>query len=981
MAQASPNTSIVASIKEQGARLAYLPGLDGLRALAVTAVLFYHADVPWMPGGFLGVEIFFVISGYLITSLLLTEWQRDGSVNLKHFWLRRARRLLPALYALLIAALTFCVLFLPEEVAGLRSDAAAAFSYITNWYLILAQQSYFEFVGRPSLLQHLWSLAVEEQFYLLFPLAFALVLGRLKRRRAFVVVLTVALLSAAWMAIQYQPDTDPSRIYYGTDTRAAGILLGAALAFIWTPWAKQQKVKRFAGWALDGIGVIALGLLVLVCIQINEFEPFLYQGGMQLVSLLTVILIAAVVNPSSVLGMRLLAWAPLVWIGLRSYGIYLWHWFVFDITRPQLDVRLDGLPLFVLRIGATLILAELSYHFIETPIRSGALGRAWATLGSAQGVSRRRLRLRWATTLAVILLFGLMLGNTVINAQEPPPPDYLTENNGEEIVPPSDQENTTPSDQLAYADADNAETHDQSSGFQDQAVIAAESAVVSANSGELPDQSLLESETPERSVDEQTAVGEGWLPAQGETNNTTPESSVPPTLKIGDEPGTNLNELPTEGVSPTATIESGMTENARLINESPHIQSSPVEIPLPSPLEPDAEASENLSENAVSPIQDQNLMGAAVNGSAAPMIDLPAPSIVSAQATKPEQSVASDAVEKVGELVNLLGQVLGPVPGPRAVTARVEEPTPTAVPQPITPEPSAVSAVASNVEPSTVPIGALGQTEDSPAPSVNIDPSQETNTEMDDAAATVSPLLVAGGVSSFVYGWWIPHPPTTAPTSRQGIHSPEEGYETLRGARNSLRQTLTAPTPAPLGAQLKPTATPNGTVNPPVRAKKYVGPPRIFAIGDSVMQGAAPLMQRTRSDIVVDALKGRQASTAIQILSARAAKKQLPGIVVVQIGNNGTFTGQQFDDMMKVLADVPHVIFLNLKVPRKWESYNNRMLDEKVKEYPNAILLDWRSYSWEHPDWFYDDGIHLPPDGASAYVNLIFTAIQPFLPE
>ena len=164
-------------------RLPYLPALDGLRALAVIAVLFYHAGLRWMPGGFLGVEIFFTISGYLIASLLLAEWRETGRIVLKQFWLRRARRLLPALFTVIIAALAFSVLFLPDEVASLRKDAAAAFAYSTNWYLIFSHQSYFEAVGRPSLLRHLWSLAVEEQFYLLWPLIFVLTMRRWAERR------------------------------------------------------------------------------------------------------------------------------------------------------------------------------------------------------------------------------------------------------------------------------------------------------------------------------------------------------------------------------------------------------------------------------------------------------------------------------------------------------------------------------------------------------------------------------------------------------------------------------------------------------------------------------------------------------------------------------------------------------------------------------------------------------------------------------
>src|ERR671910_110382 len=190
-------------------RLPYSPGLDGLRAFAVIAVLLYHADLPWIPGGFLGVEVFFVISGYLITALLLAEWRQRGRIDLKTFWLRRARRLLPALYVLLVVTLTFAVVFLPAEVAGLRGDVLAAFGYVTNWFLIFGQESYFEAVGRPSVLQHLWSLAVEEQFYLIWPIVLAVGLGigasRLRRRRVLTFALVGATASAGGPGLPFPP--------------------------------------------------------------------------------------------------------------------------------------------------------------------------------------------------------------------------------------------------------------------------------------------------------------------------------------------------------------------------------------------------------------------------------------------------------------------------------------------------------------------------------------------------------------------------------------------------------------------------------------------------------------------------------------------------------------------------------------------------------------------------------------------------------
>jgi peptidoglycan/LPS O-acetylase OafA/YrhL len=429
-------------------RLPYSPGLDGLRAFAVIAVLLYHADLIWIPGGFLGVEVFFVISGYLITALLLAEWRQRGRIDLKTFWLRRARRLLPALYVLLVVTLAFAVVFLPGEVAGLRGDVLAAFGYVTNWYLILGQESYFEAVGRPSLLQHLWSLAVEEQFYLIWPpiLTLGLCIGatRLRRRRVLTVVLFGAVASAVVMALLYVPGVDPSRIYYGTDTRATGLLCGAALAFLWSPGDKyrssearhhrlrlpgRSRFRRRWGWTapfvLDVVGFAALGALVWFCLNLGEFQPFLYSGGFALVGLASTAAIMAVVHPHALIGSRFLGAAPLRWVGVRSYGIYLWHWPVFMVTRPDLDVPIDGLPLLALRLTTTVVLADLSYRYIETPIRRGALERAWRTFREARGPLRRRLHLQWAGALAPILFSCALLGVAVAQAEPPEKPSYL----------------------------------------------------------------------------------------------------------------------------------------------------------------------------------------------------------------------------------------------------------------------------------------------------------------------------------------------------------------------------------------------------------------------------------------------------------------------------------------------------------------------------------------------------------------------------
>jgi peptidoglycan/LPS O-acetylase OafA/YrhL len=436
----SDNAGVTAAISSRtpagrGTRMPYLGGLDGLRAIAVMAVLLYHGELSWIPGGFLGVEIFFVISGYLITALLLAEHRDTGRIDLKGFWIRRARRLLPALFLLLVVTVAVAVVFLPDEVASLRGDVVAAFAYVSNWGFIFAEKSYFEAVGRPSLVQHLWSLAVEEQFYLVWPLLFAGGMRFLGRRRLPVAVLAVALASATLMWVLYTPGSDPSRVYYGTDTRASGIFLGCLLAFVWAPWRLKPLVSQGARWLLDGVGVVALLLLLQVILVTDEFSDSLYRGGFLRVDLITLVVIAVVAHPAARLG-TLLGMGPLRWVGLRSYGIYLWHWPVYMLTRPDVDVPLSGWPLLALRLALTFGLAELSYRYVEQPIRRGALvglrGRArqaWAQLDDDT-------RLRWAgASLAGVVLVGLV-GVAVVRADQPPPVDFAAIGAGELATEP-----------------------------------------------------------------------------------------------------------------------------------------------------------------------------------------------------------------------------------------------------------------------------------------------------------------------------------------------------------------------------------------------------------------------------------------------------------------------------------------------------------------------------------------------------------------
>ncbi len=651
--------------------LPYLPGLDGLRALAVIAVLLYHGELSWMPGGFLGVEVFFVISGYLITALLLAQWRQSGRVDVKNFWLGRARRLLPALYLVLVVTLAYAVVFLPGEVAGLRGDVIAALGYVTNWYLVFGHESYFEAMGRPSLLRHLWSLAVEEQFYLVWPLVLALGLSfggtRWRRRRMLLVALVGATASAVLMAILYRPEVDPSRIYYGTDTRATGLLVGAALAFVWAPWrmapetgsaaVKRLRLRRVKSrsrlqrrWAwttpilLDLAGLAALGGLVLSCMRLGEFQPFLYRGGLASVSLLSAVVIMACVHPYTRLGASVLGRQPLRWIGLRSYGIYLWHWPIFMVTRPQLDVPIEGWPLLALRLAATLVLADLSYRYVETPIRRGALGRAWHDLREASGFRRRQLSLMWAGTAVSVVAVCAALGVSVSQAKEPDRPSYLP----------------------------------------------------------------------------------------------------------------SVNAIHTKSLKGT----SGTAEKT----------------------------------------------------------------------TAPDVVTSTDTADS------------------KLTIARH-------------------SAAAKN----------------------------ETSEKKDSGGAT---------------------------------------------------------------------------------AKARVGP--VSAVGDSVMLGAAAQLEKDIPHLkIMDAEVGMQAYTAVDVLASRRAAGQLGNVVIVDIGNNGTFTAEEFDQMMKILSGVDKVVFVNVNVPRSWEQPNNEVIAEGVKRYPEkAVLVDWYSASVNHPEYFVEDGVHLEIPGQKVYARLIAQKIE-----
>ena len=375
--------------------MGYQPALDGLRALSVIAVIAYHARLAWIPGGFIGVEVFFVVSGYLITTLIIEERLRSGTVSLKQFWIRRARRLLPALFVMLCASAIAVAFFAPEFAPSFRRDMPAAVLYVSNWWQIFfVTVPYFAPLEAP-ILRHLWSLAVEEQWYLMWPVVFSVVLCRRSVRlgRAGLIVGLAALTIIIFTAVMYAPDNETriNFLYLSTLTRSSGLLCGAGLAFFWRPWNR----KRFTMFQRLGAEILCLaGIAVLVGVAalIHVDDARLYRGGLAAATLASCVLIFFVVYPSMTVMKWIVSRPMVVEIGRRSYGLYLWHWPIFVLTGAR-----DSTNALAIALTATVIVNELSYVLIEQPARRGVIGAWWKQ--RSQLSVRRRIPVALAATL------------------------------------------------------------------------------------------------------------------------------------------------------------------------------------------------------------------------------------------------------------------------------------------------------------------------------------------------------------------------------------------------------------------------------------------------------------------------------------------------------------------------------------------------------------------------------------------------------
>jgi peptidoglycan/LPS O-acetylase OafA/YrhL len=387
----------------------HISSIDGLRAIAVAAVVLYHLGISWIPGGFLGVDLFFVISGYVITRLILDSINQSSALDLRAFYAARIRRIYPGFLFMVISTIIFIGVWAPEAIKRFLSDLPYALSGTINWALVARNQDYFETIGRPPLLQHTWSLAVELQFYLIWPIILLTVLKYFGKKNIARIALIIAIISGtALFLVSLQLDQSNSakvsHIYFGTDTHSLGLFLGSALAVSWIPQNLSANITRRAQDVIDGIGVVGLLGLISIFLFIDESNASLYQIAFPLAGIFGCLVIISLVHPASRFA-PIISTAPFRWIGQRSYGIYIWHWVIFQVTRPSVDLSGETWALYLARVLLVLALADISLRWVEIPFRQGQV-QTWFR-GMKYRSSKERVRQQVTVLVSIISVLAV----------------------------------------------------------------------------------------------------------------------------------------------------------------------------------------------------------------------------------------------------------------------------------------------------------------------------------------------------------------------------------------------------------------------------------------------------------------------------------------------------------------------------------------------------------------------------------------------
>ena len=387
----------------------HISSIDGLRAIAVTAVVLYHLGISWIPGGFLGVDLFFVISGYVITRLILDSINQSSALDLRAFYAARIRRIYPGFLFMVISTIIFIGVWAPEAIKRFLSDLPYALSGTINWALVARNQDYFETIGRPPLLQHTWSLAVELQFYLIWPIILLTVLKYFGKKNIARIALIIAIISGTVLfLVSLQLDQSNSakvsHIYFGTDTHSLGLFLGSALAVSWIPQNLSANITRRAQDVIDGIGVVGLLGLISTFLFIDESNASLYQIAFPLAAIFGCLVIISLVHPASRFA-PIISTPPFRWVGQRSYGIYIWHWVIFQVTRPSVDLSGETWALYLARVLLVLALADISLRWVEIPFRQGQV-QTWFR-GMKYRSSKERVRQQVTVLVSIIAVLAV----------------------------------------------------------------------------------------------------------------------------------------------------------------------------------------------------------------------------------------------------------------------------------------------------------------------------------------------------------------------------------------------------------------------------------------------------------------------------------------------------------------------------------------------------------------------------------------------
>ncbi len=412
----------------------HISSIDGLRAIAVAAVVLYHLGISWIPGGFLGVDLFFVISGYVITRLILDSINQSSALDLRAFYAARLRRIYPGFIFMVICTIIFIGVWAPEAIKRFLTDLPYALTGSINWYLVARNQDYFETIGRPPLLQHTWSLAVELQFYLIWPIILLTVLKYFGKKNVARIALAIAIISGITLfivslSLDQANAKQISHIYFGTDTHSLGLFLGSALAVSWIPQNLSAAITKRAQDVIDGIGVVGLLGLISVFLFIDQSNANLYRIAFPLAGIFGCLVIISLVHPASRFA-PIISTAPFRWVGQRSYGIYIWHWVIFQVTRPSVDLSGQTWALYLARVLLVLALADISLRWVEIPFRQGAVQNWFRGMKYRSAKVKLRQQLLLLTSIITVLAITSIISVQAINQA-----DQISNQVLEEILP------------------------------------------------------------------------------------------------------------------------------------------------------------------------------------------------------------------------------------------------------------------------------------------------------------------------------------------------------------------------------------------------------------------------------------------------------------------------------------------------------------------------------------------------------------------